>query len=78
MHAFVEAVRSAVRDGNSYAAVALALAFPDMCGSIVTPNARSSARLTANLSVVVVLIAAPPGKRERVYSSRQKSVAVLP
>lgn len=47
MQNFVAAVRQAVAAGNIYAALALALALPDMCGALVSPKARPSDRYKA-------------------------------
>ena len=40
----IEAVRRAVADRNWLAALALALTFPDLCGKVETPAARSGER----------------------------------
>ncbi len=44
MHDFTKAVRQAVQQRNWYAALALALALPDMCGRLEDPNIKSGPR----------------------------------
>lgn len=44
MKRFTDSIRSALRERNWYAALALALAMPDICGNIDQPNAGSGAR----------------------------------
>jgi hypothetical protein len=47
MEHLVHAVRKAVADGNHYAALAVALTLPDICGWIQDPASRSRARCEA-------------------------------
>lgn len=46
MKQFVDAVRQAVSEGNWFGALFMALALPDICGSIETPEAKSKERYT--------------------------------
>jgi hypothetical protein len=43
----IEAVRSAVKEKNWYAALGLALTLPDICGKLESPTAKSQARYIA-------------------------------
>jgi hypothetical protein len=47
MQSFVEATRAAVAAKNWYAALALALTMPDICGRLEAPGAGSQARYVA-------------------------------
>lgn len=44
MRDFIAAIRQAVKDENHHAALALALALPDMCGAIAYPEMRAGDR----------------------------------
>lgn len=44
MKRFTDAIRLAVQTRNWYAALSMALTLPDVCGSLVQPNAGSGAR----------------------------------
>jgi hypothetical protein len=44
MKHFVDAARKALHDRNWYAALAIALILPDICGRIENPNQKSMAR----------------------------------
>lgn len=46
MRQFIESVRKAIKDQNWYAALFIALALPDICGSIETPETPSKERYT--------------------------------
>ena len=47
MQHFVDATRAAVAQGNWFAALALALTLPDICGRLENPTAGSQARFVA-------------------------------
>jgi len=46
MNQFVDAVRHAIKDENWFGALFMALAIPDICGSIEAPNASNKDRYT--------------------------------
>lgn len=47
MQRFIEATKAAVATGNWYAALALALTMPDICGRLETPTVGSQTRFLA-------------------------------